>query len=457
MRVVSKDGKYEGASRVVDLGTGLYQAFYSAPMPGKYHVHIAYNELGSSDTVPIRGSPFTIEMADPWTKHRVMGAIPARRKGVTLVSMGNELLVYGGDRSGVSYCNTDSSDWRWMTLAPGGDAPVDRTLHTSTVVGDSMVVFGGTSLLDSNDLNDMYFLRKEGEAWVWSHPAESKPYLRHPDLAPKPAAPEEGAEGAEGEQAAAPPAEGAEGGEHAEHAEGEQGEHGEGHEGAAAAAPGEQVPLPIKERNSQTAVAIDRDLYILCGDNNGDMLREFAMCDTTDTACANWMEPIVTAEDGIIPAPRRAAAAAACAPALIFMFGGVQSDPQGQNVTTDELVRFEVTGPNSLHVTVNPPVTGPKPPARSFATMQEYSNGKLFLYGGLNADGKALNDAWLLDVPSMTWECVFNGHTDLVLPTGGCGCRPRRQGDRGVLGLREFCKSRPPVRTDATQSYLFAT
>ncbi len=41
---------------------------------------------------------------------------------------------------------------------------------------------------------------------------------------------------------------------------------------------------------------------------------------------------------------------------------------------------------------------------------QEYSNGKLFLYGGLDANNKPFNDAWLFDVQTSSWECVYNGH-----------------------------------------------
>lgn len=45
---------------------------------------------------------------------------------------------------------------------------------------------------------------------------------------------------------------------------------------------------------------------------------------------------------------------------------------------------------------------------------QEYSNGKLFLYGGLDPSNKPLNDAWIFDVSTSTWECVYAGHSDQV-------------------------------------------
>lgn len=52
---------------------------------------------------------------------------------------------------------------------------------------------------------------------------------------------------------------------------------------------------------------------------------------------------------------------------------------------------------------------------------QEYSDGKLFLYGGMDEAGKPLHDAWLYDTAKGHWECVFWGHSDLVLPTGSVG------------------------------------
>jgi dynein heavy chain len=177
---------------------------------------------------------------------------------------------------------------------------------------------------------------------------------------------------------------------------------------------GVQTALPIKERNSHAAVAVDRYLYIIGGDNQGDLLKEYAMCDTGDRAAAGWMEPILK---GDIPSARKAAAVMACGN-KIFMFGGMMPNSEEVVVPTDELVVLEITGPNDLTATVNPPTQGTCPVARGYAIFQEYSAGRLFLYGGMDVSGKPLNDGWILDVASMTWELVFNGHSDLVLPTG---------------------------------------
>jgi hypothetical protein len=57
---------------------------------------------------------------------------------------------------------------------------------------------------------------------------------------------------------------------------------------------------------------------------------------------------------------------------------------------------------------------------RSSAIMQEYATGQLFMYGGMGADGKPLNDAYLLewDGASWLWSCIYSGHSELVPPTG---------------------------------------
>lgn len=80
VRVVSEDGKVQGITRIDDLQDGRYHVHYSVPQPGSYMVHISHADLGGVEPVPIRGSPFKVEAADPWTKHRLSGAVPAKRK-----------------------------------------------------------------------------------------------------------------------------------------------------------------------------------------------------------------------------------------------------------------------------------------------------------------------------------------------------------------------------------------
>lgn len=51
-----------------------------------------HTELGTSEPIPIRGSPFTVTVTDPWVRHRVSGVAPSKRKGATLVAVAGELV-----------------------------------------------------------------------------------------------------------------------------------------------------------------------------------------------------------------------------------------------------------------------------------------------------------------------------------------------------------------------------
>ncbi len=120
-----------------------------------------------------------IECSDPWVRHRVAGATPAKRKGASLVALGNELVLYGGDKSGVSVCAMGGGDWKWSVPAVSGDAPKDRSAHVAVAAGGDMVVFGGASLENGSELADLYSLRKQpGGGWAWSCPKDHQAYVR---------------------------------------------------------------------------------------------------------------------------------------------------------------------------------------------------------------------------------------------------------------------------------------
>jgi dynein heavy chain len=80
VRVVSADGKVEGEARITDLNDGKYEVHYSVPLPGHYLVHVSHADLGGTDQIPVRGSPFKVAAVDQWTKHRLLGTIPAVSK-----------------------------------------------------------------------------------------------------------------------------------------------------------------------------------------------------------------------------------------------------------------------------------------------------------------------------------------------------------------------------------------
>lgn len=80
VHVVSPDGKLEGDVTIRDMHDGKYEVHFSVPLPGPYLVHASYADLGGSESIPLRGSPFRVEATDPWTRHRLLGVAPARAK-----------------------------------------------------------------------------------------------------------------------------------------------------------------------------------------------------------------------------------------------------------------------------------------------------------------------------------------------------------------------------------------
>lgn len=79
-RVVSTNGKVEGEAFIHDLADGKHKVLFTVPLPGTYLVHVSHADLGGTEQIPVRGSPFKVTAFDPWTKHRMMGAVPAVAK-----------------------------------------------------------------------------------------------------------------------------------------------------------------------------------------------------------------------------------------------------------------------------------------------------------------------------------------------------------------------------------------
>jgi hypothetical protein len=66
-------------------------------------------------------------------------------------------------------------------------------------------------------------------------------------------------------------------------------------------------------------------------------------------------------------------------------------------------------------------VSGPRPAARTGAALLPYGPGQLLLYGGMGADGRPLDDAYVLDVDALAWSKVYTGHACLVGQEGALG------------------------------------
>ena len=42
------------------------------------------------------------------------------------------------------------------------------------------------------------------------------------------------------------------------------------------------------------------------------------------------------------------------------------------------------------------------------------------LFGGIGADGKPLNDVWILNLDKPSWSLIYMGHSDLCPPQVWC-------------------------------------
>ena len=89
------------------------------------------------------------------------GGAPLPRTGHSAVSIGNEMIIWGGEPSSTQYANTggryDFVSGQW-SLLPTLGAPSARSGHAAVDVGQEMVVWGGTSTTVANLADGARFL-----------------------------------------------------------------------------------------------------------------------------------------------------------------------------------------------------------------------------------------------------------------------------------------------------------
>ena len=124
-----------------------------------------------------------------------------------------------------------------------------------------------------------------------------------------------------------------------------------------------------------------------------------------------WVEPIL---NGPTPAARKGVSAACTQNRFVVIFGGKGVDADAKEVLKEDLLLLEMDGGPYTFSSLD--VKGSKPAPRINAMFQECGPGKLMLYGGIGADGKPLNDAWVLDLEKPAWSLIYMGHSDLCPP-----------------------------------------
>ena len=172
----------KGMSRPVDLDNGMHEIYYSVPSAGKYRINIGYDDPDEVvEIIPIRGSPFYMEFADPWTYQRTTGVAPAMpnkgHKGPTrITSVSSEKVVlFSGADEDVAVLNTGAEGWTWDHADPQGQ-PEARWGHGQAGYDGKMVVFGGTALPSGEQCNDLSIFTVEGTKGSWKNIEAIKPY-----------------------------------------------------------------------------------------------------------------------------------------------------------------------------------------------------------------------------------------------------------------------------------------
>ncbi|KAJ0401043.1 hypothetical protein ATCC90586_004148 [Pythium insidiosum] len=109
-----------------------------------------------------------------WYPPAISGVPPAARSGHSCTVVGNDVVIFGGSRGRSRQSSVhvlDSEAWHWKTVKVEGKPPSARTYHSAVAVGDSVVYFGGND--SKKSFNSVHVLRKSTttpDVWVWFHP-----------------------------------------------------------------------------------------------------------------------------------------------------------------------------------------------------------------------------------------------------------------------------------------------
>lgn len=167
-------------------------------------------------------------------------------------------------------------------------------------------------------------------------------------------------------------------------------------------------------------VAIDKRLLVFGGDVAGEPTPDVCVADASDfTAPMKWQEPVIVPANAL-PSARKGVSAIKKGK-KVFMFSGHVLSDSGEYEATTEMYALTLA---DSQLTVEPieQLGEFLPEGRAGAVFQDYSKDEIFMFGGMAADGKALNDGWLFNVVTFTWSLIYNGHPDLALPTGALCC-----------------------------------
>lgn len=85
-----------------------------------------------------------------WTKPKILGTPPTRRRAQTAVLYESKILIFGGGNGSQALNDVHALDisdlerMEWEQLSVGGVKPMGRGYHSASIVGDKCLVFGGS-------------------------------------------------------------------------------------------------------------------------------------------------------------------------------------------------------------------------------------------------------------------------------------------------------------------------
>ncbi|KAJ8653884.1 hypothetical protein O0I10_010451 [Lichtheimia ornata] len=103
-----------------------------------------------------------------WSKVETVGKPPIPRRAHTASLWGNKLVIFGGGDGGHALNDVHTLDLaqdppQWKQLDPTGTRPPQRGYHTTTLVKDKLVVYGGSD--GKTCFGDVYILDLVGNVW----------------------------------------------------------------------------------------------------------------------------------------------------------------------------------------------------------------------------------------------------------------------------------------------------
>lgn len=163
------DSRPRNSFHILDLNTNHFNLFRTVNIPKgrEGHSMTAYKNLliifggcegGGNDNQPF-DDVFIVDVENKtWNKPGVMGRKPAAREGHAAGVIKNYMIIYGG--SGIKSLISDIhafnlTNFEWKELEQQGDLMGSRESMSSTVVWDSMYIFGG-NINENQDENDIY-------------------------------------------------------------------------------------------------------------------------------------------------------------------------------------------------------------------------------------------------------------------------------------------------------------